>query len=250
MKVDLVKISDLKHAEYNPRFVTDEDVEQIKKSIEEFGFAEPLVVNSAPGREGVIIGGNQRFEVAKRLGIAEIPVHFMEIPEIERERELNLRLNKNQGRWDPELLKLFDRGILLKSGFSTDELDDYFKTESVTKGSALGHPFLLDVEPAFQCKPGDVFKLNFVELLAASYLAVCSPVDDLHEYLPYLNDGHSRRVFPFAGLLALVLKDQTRPFTAIQPNPFIAGHMMDQFMRRFPEVTPVKVYERTKKNVG
>ena len=105
MEITQVEISKLKHAEYNPRKISPEDFEQIKKSIEKFGWVEPLVANRAAGREGVVIGGNQRLEVAQKMGMAEVPVHWVDIADIARERELNVRLNRNQGEWDFGILK-------------------------------------------------------------------------------------------------------------------------------------------------
>lgn len=105
MEVLTVPVAELKPAEYNPRRISEEDFEQIKKSIEEFGFVQPLVANRAPGREGVIIGGHQRFQVAKKMGMDSVPVFYVTIADLDREKELNIRLNKNQGEFDWDLLQ-------------------------------------------------------------------------------------------------------------------------------------------------
>lgn len=122
MNVIQVPVDQLRHAEYNPRKITPADFDQIKKSIEEFGFVQPLVVNKASGREGVIIGGNQRYEVAKKIGMGEVPVFYVQIEDLNREKELNIRLNKNQADWDFEmLLKDFNKENLLEWGFEPFE---------------------------------------------------------------------------------------------------------------------------------
>jgi DNA modification methylase len=60
------------------------------------------------------------------LGYKEVPVVYVNIAEEAREKELNLRLNRNQGEWDLELLSKFDQTLLEDVGFSSIELDDIF----------------------------------------------------------------------------------------------------------------------------
>ncbi len=57
--------------------------------IEEFGFADPLVVNS----DMTIIGGHQRLTVAQDLGYTEVPCAVVDIDKV-REKALNIALNK------------------------------------------------------------------------------------------------------------------------------------------------------------
>jgi ParB-like chromosome segregation protein Spo0J len=122
VEIKMVAVGALKHSEYNPRRLTKEQFDQIKTSIEKYGFVENIVVNSAPGREGVIIGGNQRFEVAKKLGHKEVPVFYKNIPDLKKEQDLSLRLNRNIGSWDWDSLANLDKEILLDAGFTPDEL--------------------------------------------------------------------------------------------------------------------------------
>ena len=123
MKVEMVSVDSLKHAEYNPRRLSTEDFEHIKKSIETFGFVENIVVNSAPDRAGIIIGGNQRFEVAKALGHKQVPVFYINIPDLKKEKELNIRLNRNMGNWDWDILaNNYETPDLLEYGFKDYEI--------------------------------------------------------------------------------------------------------------------------------
>ena len=127
--MEYIHISSLLMAEYNPRTHTSEQAEQLKESIRRFGLIDPVVCNKAPERENVIIGGHFRVEMAKELGITEIPVVYVHIPELDREKELNLRLNKNVGEFDLELLKEFDESFLSDVGFTSEDIDDIFPTE-------------------------------------------------------------------------------------------------------------------------
>lgn len=126
MQIKQVKISELNPSEYNPRTLTEKEFKDLKESLERFGFVEPIVVNCAKGRENVVIGGHQRLKVAKEMGLKEIPVHYVRISDIRKEQELNLRLNKNLGHWDYDLLANFDEDLLTDVGFEREELDNIF----------------------------------------------------------------------------------------------------------------------------
>jgi DNA modification methylase len=126
LKVQYVKIGKLKAADYNPRKWSEPAIENLKESIKRFGMVDPIIVNSAPNRRNVVIGGHFRLKIAKDLGFREVPVVFLNIPDLEKEKELNLRLNKNLGEWDFDLLAKFDESFLSEVGFSSEELDKVF----------------------------------------------------------------------------------------------------------------------------
>jgi len=152
MNIVYVKISDLKPSEYNPRKADKKQCEDLDKSIEEFGLVEPMVVNKAKGRENIIIGGHFRVRRAKKKGFKEVPVVYVDIPDIKREKELNLRLNKNTGEWDFDLLANFDEELLENVGF--ENLGEIFQTE-VEEDDV---PELAKDEP--ESKIGEVYQLG------------------------------------------------------------------------------------------
>lgn len=129
LKVQYVSASELNPAPYNPRKWTDEAKAQVKESLTSFGFVDPLVVNAADNRKNVVIGGHFRLAMAKELCITEVPVVYVHIPDEAKERELNLRLNRNVGDWDWELLATFDESLLQDVGFTGEEMDDIFDLE-------------------------------------------------------------------------------------------------------------------------
>lgn len=129
LKIEYVSIESLSSPDYNPRVWNEENTKQLKESISKFGIVDPLLVNNAPERKGVVIGGNFRMKVLKELGITEVPVVYITISDIEKEKELCLRLNKNQGEWDLELLSKFDESFLDTLGFDSEELDKIFDEE-------------------------------------------------------------------------------------------------------------------------
>jgi len=115
MKIKERLIADLNPAEYNPRQLTDKQYKQLKKSLKTFGCVEPVVINSNPMRRDVIIGGHQRCKVWADLGNKTIPTVEVELDEA-GEMELNVRLNKNTGEFD------FD---ILANYFEVDTLKDW-----------------------------------------------------------------------------------------------------------------------------
>jgi len=120
LDVIYVKISELLSATYNPRKWNEEAIAQLTESIKRFGLVDPIIVNGTENRKNVVIGGHFRLKVSKDLGYKEIPVVYVNIPDVEKEKELNLRLNRNTGEWDFELLKNFEIETLLDVGFGDD----------------------------------------------------------------------------------------------------------------------------------
>ena len=160
LKIISVPISELNAATYNPRKISDDAFEQIKESIRRFGLLGPVIVNSAPNRKNIIVGGHQRVKAAKELGFEKIPVLYVKIPSEAKEKELNLRLNRNTGEFDMELLKEFDIDLLLDVGFDDIDLqeiwddsleieDDDFDVEEELK--EIKEPFV---------KEGDLYALG------------------------------------------------------------------------------------------
>jgi len=132
MEIINIPINDLKPADYNPRQLTNEQHEHLKKSMEKFGLVDPIIVNGNENRKNVIVGGHQRVRIAKELGISEVPCVFVDLDE-EKEKELNIRLNKNLGEWDFDLLANFDLEFLKNSGFDSLELDKYLGSDAIVR---------------------------------------------------------------------------------------------------------------------
>lgn len=126
LEIVYVSIEKIKPNEYNPKTMTQKETEELEKSITEFDIVDPLLVNSAEGREGILIGGHQRLKIYKKMGIKEVPVVYRNIPDMKKERKLCLSLSKNLGSWDWDLLANFDEEELLSVGFDSDELEQRF----------------------------------------------------------------------------------------------------------------------------
>lgn len=132
IKITDVDINLLNPAIYNPRKLSEKQEKDLTESLKRFSFVDPLIVNFHPERKNIIVGGHARYKVAKKLGYKTVPVVYVNLT-LEKEQELNLRLNENGGSWDYELLKAFDISMLLDVGFEESDLshiwDDQFSTE-------------------------------------------------------------------------------------------------------------------------
>jgi hypothetical protein len=120
------KIADLKRAEYNPRKLSEYQKAHIHASLEEFGMVDFVVINTHPSRENVVVGGHQRLTVLAEMGYTHCKCVEVSLP-LAKERELNLRLNKNTGSWDEEMLgEFFSKEELSVAGWDEEELKDIF----------------------------------------------------------------------------------------------------------------------------
>ena len=87
LQVVYVPVSELKVADYNPRKWSKDQLDQLKESIKKYVFVDPLVCNNDPNRKNVLIGGHMRVKAAKELGVKLIPVVYITISDLEREKE-------------------------------------------------------------------------------------------------------------------------------------------------------------------
>lgn len=167
LKTEKRKLKELVAADYNPRkALTPEDSEyqKIKRSIEEFGYVDPIIINE----DGTIIGGHQRCTVLKDLGYEEVDVVVVSLDK-QREKALNIALNKITGEWDEIKLKdllldldLGDYDISI-TGFESGELTELVDRLAI-EPEAIDDDF--DESEALEqvylpkTKLGDVWKLG------------------------------------------------------------------------------------------
>jgi len=135
MKVINIKTKDLIPATYNPRQLSKIAYQQIQESLESFGFVNPIVVNTHKGRENVVIGGHQRIKVWEAMGNKQVPAIEVSLP-LEKEKELNIRLNKAGGAWDWDVLaNEFELPDLLDWGFSESDFSFGSEFDGVEDGA-------------------------------------------------------------------------------------------------------------------
>ena len=119
MKIEQIKASKLKPATYNPRQISTKQYKDLKNSITKFGLVDPIIVN----KDFTVIGGHQRLKVLNEMQTDTIPCVVLDLSK-EKERELNVRLNKNTGDFDIDILaNEFDIDELVDWGFKHIDLD-------------------------------------------------------------------------------------------------------------------------------
>jgi len=123
MKVVEKNVADIIPANYNPREITKKQFAEIKESVDKFGLVDPLIVNIHPNRKNILVGGHQRLQVIIDMGLKTAPCVEVNLDE-KQEKELNVRLNKNQGQWNfDNLANFFDVDNLVDWGFDSKELN-------------------------------------------------------------------------------------------------------------------------------
>ncbi|NLE06912.1 MAG: DNA modification methylase [Crenarchaeota archaeon] len=170
MQIEKLKTEQLIPADYNPRKDLkpgDPEYEKLKRSIEQFGYVEPVIWNKTTGK---VVGGHQRLKVLLDMGISEVECVVIEMDE-EKEKALNIALNKISGEWDKNKLALLitdlqgaDFDISL-TGFETAEIEDLF--DATNKKDVKEDDF--DIDSALEARafvqPGDVWLLGRHRLL-------------------------------------------------------------------------------------
>ena len=124
MNIEKIQIDKLKAATYNPRQISTKQYKDLKESITKFGLVDPIIVNEYfTENYYVVIGGHQRLKICKELGYKDIGCIILNLNK-EQERELNIRLNKNTGEFDMDILaNEFDIDELVDWGFKHIDLD-------------------------------------------------------------------------------------------------------------------------------
>lgn len=114
-QVEYRPIKDLKELPGNPRTIKKDQFEKLKKSIKDnadYFEARPIILSDRTG-ELIILAGNQRYKAAKAIGMKEVPTILLEGLSEEREREIIIRDNVENGEWDwDELANAWDTELL------------------------------------------------------------------------------------------------------------------------------------------
>jgi len=119
MKIESKLVFNLKPATYNPRQISTKQYKDLKTSIKKFGLVDPIIIN----KDMTVIGGHQRLKICRELKYIEIECVVLDLSK-EEERELNIRLNKNTGDFDLDILaNEFDIDELTDWGFKHIDLD-------------------------------------------------------------------------------------------------------------------------------
>jgi DNA modification methylase len=134
MNIQKIAAERLNPAKYNPRKdlkPTDPEYKKLKRSIETFGYVEPVIWNE---RSGNIVGGHQRYKILVDSGVTEIDCVVVDLDN-DNEKALNIALNKIQGEWDEHKLSEIFMGFDISgfdselTGFDSEEIEALFKPQ-------------------------------------------------------------------------------------------------------------------------
>ncbi|MCH5387885.1 ParB N-terminal domain-containing protein, partial [Limosilactobacillus fermentum] len=185
MKFVKKKIDDLIPADYNPRKDLqpgDPDYEKLKRSMREFGYVDPIIWNQQTGH---VVGGHQRLKILHDERIEEAECVVVSLDK-EKEKALNIALNKISGDWDKDKLALLmtdlqasDLDVSL-TGFDEDEISDLLGTEEDTHDDHFDVDSELN-KPTFS-KKGDLWHLG-------RHTLICSDATKKESYRKLLGNN-------------------------------------------------------------
>lgn len=246
MNIQKINIKKLNPAQYNPRknlTKNDEEYRKIERSIKEFGYVDPLIVNS----DMTVIGGHQRLKVLKELGYTEIECNVVDLDKT-KEKALNIALNKISGEWDNKkleelLAELNTTDIDMDiTGFSFDEIDNILKDITGSKEDDFDINQALNEIDEPNTKPGDIWILGKHRLMCGD-----STVKENVEKL--MNNNKADMVFTDPPYLmnfeGNVNADGSKSFNAIHgkiKNDNMSREEGDQFILKMFEM--IKEYSR------
>ncbi len=162
MLTEIKNITELLPAGYNPRKALkpgDKEYEKLKRSIQQFGYVEPVIWNK---RTGYVVGGHQRLTVMKDLGYTEVECVVVDL-DTTHEKALNVALNKISGEWDETKLQALFQDLQMSNydvsltGFDDVEIEKLF--QDVVQAAVKEDSFDVDAElekPVFT-KTGDLW---------------------------------------------------------------------------------------------
>ena len=165
MQLKTIPIGDLTPADYNPRKELgpgDPEFDKLKRSLDEFGYVEPVIWNKATGR---VVGGHQRITALKALGYEAVDCVVVELDET-REKALNVALNKINGEWDQDKLALliadldasdFDAEL---TGFDDEEIQAMIGSLDETEVEDDGFDLTAALEEAAFVERGDIWTVG------------------------------------------------------------------------------------------
>jgi DNA modification methylase len=128
-ELKVMKLSELTPHPKNPRVHPDDMLKKLQRSIQEFGFTNPVLISE----DNMVLAGHARCEAAERLGMAEVPCVVLPLKGLSADAYVIADNKLNElSVWDEaklaELFKGFDIGDFDAelTGFSIDEIDALF----------------------------------------------------------------------------------------------------------------------------
>lgn len=133
MEIKMVEVEKIKPYPTNPRIHNSQQIEELSKAIQKFGFVNPIILNN----NYEILAGHARFQASKKLGLKEVPCIFVDFKDAKLEKEFRIVDNKlaDMASWDEELLRKELMVLDDVIGFTQEEVQSILKfVEFAPKG--------------------------------------------------------------------------------------------------------------------
>ncbi len=179
------EVKDLLPWQENPRKISKQALDKLKKKIVQNGFHSVIVIDI----DNTILSGNQRKTALTELGISTIDVMIpsRKLSDTER-RRIGIESNINDGEWDFEKLKSFDLELLQFAGFNEKELVKFWDEEKDTKDDKFDVDKELKKIKTPQTELGDL-------IIMGSHKLLCSSSTDINAVKKLFGDDRATAIY-------------------------------------------------------
>lgn len=242
LKALAVPLENLELMEGNPR---KGDIDSVKRSYEAFGQRKPIVARRTGIADngfskGIVTAGNHQLQAARALKWNEIAVVFIDEDE-QTSKAFSVADNRTHdlGTYDDAELKAllkeieeFDEDLFAATSYSLTDIEQTLSSldaENSEQGNEENRGELLSLlsvaygEPKHEVLTGDIWKLG------SHIMIIADVMKDWKKWVNYLEEG--LLFVPYPGpYVALSKKLDTHPSIMVQPNPYLAGHILDKYV--------------------
>lgn len=189
--LEKINLNELKVNPKNPRKITNFQFNNLKRSIDEYGFIDPIIINS---KTKMIIGGHQRYKVLKENNISEGYImnlgdiswvftdNDLEVIDENYEKAMNISLNKISGEWDNEKLNKMDINISELLSDYDEELPT-IEDSSEQKKEDLIDEFKASYTIVFEDNDDFDKWLRVIDYIIHKYPELNSPVEKILKFI-------------------------------------------------------------------
>jgi len=169
LQIEYVSPDILRPFDGNPRTISESGLEKLQRSVEEFGFVNPILAQKGTR---MVIAGHQRLKAAKAAGLTEVPVVWLDVDDVTA-KAYNIADNRlaEEADWDfgplADLLAeldsvAFDLSLI---GFDEDEIERMMKGTLEPEGEGVIEDEVPELPTEPVTKPGDLWILGRHRLL-------------------------------------------------------------------------------------
>ena len=233
LEIRKVSIKDINPAVYNPRVMSETELQKLRTSMETFGYIDPLIWNEETSN---LVGGHQRLKILMEQGVEEVDVSIVRLPLLQ-EKALNLALNRISGEWVEESLaklldelgKMPDLNIEI-TGFDLPEISEIIDRNSNPPGDdEFDADAVADSITEPITKKGDVIELG-------QHRVICGDSSDIEILKKLL--GNEK-----AGLLHCDFPYNVNYMGGANPNPNTRPKDSRKWERIYSDCQPQDQYE-------